>query len=47
MMINQFTVGGGEIKNILNFEKNFKNTKIIKLEQITGLLKIFYLQHLL
>ena len=33
MMINQFTVGGAEIKNILNFEKNFKNTKIIKLEQ--------------
>ena len=24
---------GAEIKNILNFEKNFKNTKIIKLEQ--------------
>ena len=24
---------GAEVKNILNFEKNFKNTKIIKLEQ--------------
>ena len=33
MTINQFIVGGAEIKNFLSFDKIYKNCKVFKLEQ--------------
>ena len=34
MMINQFIAGeGAEVKNFLEFDKNYKDTKIIRLER--------------
>ena len=41
MMINQFIVGGAEIKNFLTFDKIYKNAKFLNLNRIIDLQKIF------
>ena len=41
MMINQYIVGETEIKNFLQFENVYENTKIIRWKKIIDRLKYF------